>query len=80
MDDHALSNPIVIEFNKFLPDFNSSFILSDIKIFASTAKPIESINAAAPDNVRVTGRILNIATKNVKYITKVTEAIKPGIL
>ena len=34
IDDHALSKPTVIELSKFLPESNSSLILSEIKIFA----------------------------------------------
>ena len=68
------SNPTVIELNEFLPASNSSLIISDIKIFASTAKPIERIKAAAPERVKVTGNTLKIETTNNRY-TKVKEAI-----
>ena len=61
---HSAQNPTVIEFSRFLPASNSSLILSDINIFASTAKPIDSIKAAAPERVKVTGRILKIETTN----------------
>ena len=38
---NALSKPELIAVNKFLPAFNSSFVLSKIKMLASTAIPTD---------------------------------------
>ena len=80
IDGHALLKPIDIEFNKFLPESNSSLILSANNIFASTAKPIDKIKAAAPDKVNVTGIILNMAKTKPTYIIKVKDETTPGTL
>ena len=61
IDGQALENPSLIEENIFLPLLNSSLVLSEIKIFASTATPIDKITAAAPDSVKVIGIILKTA-------------------
>ena len=52
---HALSNPEFIAVNKLLPNLNSSFVLSKIKMLASIAIPIDKIKPAIPVNVNVTG-------------------------
>ena len=57
----ALLKPIFTAIDKVLPVLNSSFNLSNIRIFASTAMPIESIAAAIPLNVKVTDNNLNTA-------------------
>ncbi len=62
IDVHALLNPSSTAPAKLLPAFNSSFVLSKIKMFASTAMPIERINPAMPAKVRVTGINLKIAS------------------
>ena len=46
----ALSKPELIAVNKVLPAFNSSFVLSKIKILASTAIPTERIKLAYLDS------------------------------
>jgi len=58
---HALLNPSSIAPGRLLPTRSSSFILSKIKIFASTAIPTERINPAIPARVKVTGINLNTA-------------------
>ena len=64
----ALSKPELIAVNNVLQAFSSSFVLSKIKILASTAIPTEIINPAIPARVRVTGIALNKA--NILSITK----------
>ena len=64
IEGHALLNPSSIDYAKLFPDFISSFILAKIKIFASTAIPMERINPPMPAKVNVTGINLNI--DNVK--------------
>ena len=66
IDGHALEKPSLIDAKIFLPLLNSSLVLSDIRIFASTATPIESITAAAPDNVNVIGTILKTANNKTE--------------
>ena len=61
IDVNALSKPALIAVNNVLPAFSSSFVLSKIRIFASTAIPILSIKPAMPASVSVTGTILNTA-------------------
>ena len=56
--DHARLNPMLIEENRGRPARISSFILSNIKMFASTAMPMERIAAATPERVNVTGKHL----------------------
>jgi len=46
--------------NKACPSLNSSLVLSKIRTLASTAIPIERINPAIPDKVKVTGINSNI--------------------
>ena len=50
----ARLNPLSIAFLRLLPLLNSSFILSNIIIFASTAMPIESIIPAIPGSDKLT--------------------------
>ena len=63
----ALLNPMFIDDSIVRPVLNSSFILSKINMFASTAIPMDRIAAATPDRVKVIGNILNI----VKTINKI---------
>src|SRR3990167_1506422 len=63
IDGQALDEPSLIACANVLPCLNSSFILAKIKIFASTAIPIDSINPAIPARVKVIGRDLNIASE-----------------
>ncbi len=67
IDGHALEKPKSIAFSCEIPRLISSFILSKIKIFASTATPIESINPAMPARLRVTGIALKSA-RNKKCV------------
>ena len=76
----ALSKPELIAVNNVRPAFNSSFVLSKIKIFASTAIPILRIKPAIPASVNVIGIALNSANKKIPYIINATSAIKPGAL
>ena len=76
---HARLKPMFIEDNNVRPALSSSFIRSNIRIFASTAIPIESIVAATPDNSRVIPINLNIANNRVAYIKRASPAINPGM-
>ena len=57
---NALSKPELIAVNKFRPALNSSFVLSKIKMLASTAIPTDRMKPAIPARVNVTGTILKI--------------------
>ena len=61
MESHARLKPSETADCKFFPFFNSSFILSNIKMLASTAMPTDRINQAMPAAVKVTGMSLNKA-------------------
>ena len=65
IESHARENPSCIESLRDFPLFSSSFILSNIKMFASTAIPIERINPAIPAAVSVTGISLKIAKDKI---------------
>ena len=58
----------------------SSFILSKIKTFASTAIPTVKIIPAMPGKVSVASKIVNIPTNRIKLIIKAMFATKPKIL
>ena len=77
---NALSNPELIAVNNVLPAFNSSFVLSKIKILASTAIPIDKIKPAIPASVKVTENTLNKANNIIPYNNNATSAIAPGAL
>jgi hypothetical protein len=69
IEDQALLNPDSSACLGFLPHLFSSFILSKIKILASTAIPIDKINPAIPARVKVIGGskkkpVLKIASTN----------------
>ena len=55
IDEFALWKPLSIDLINVLPLLNSSLILSNIKIFASTAIPILNIKPEIPGKVKVTG-------------------------
>ena len=59
---HALLKPILMALMSVRPLRNSSLRRSNISTFASTAIPTESIVAATPDSVSVTGSSLKIAS------------------
>src|SRR6056297_1456124 len=61
IEGQALENPSLTDSPKVLLDCNSSFILGKIRILASTAIPIDSINPPIPAKVNVTGINLNKA-------------------
>ena len=52
MESHARLKPSEMADCKFFPFFNSSFILSNIKMLASTAMPTDKINPAMPAAVK----------------------------
>ena len=66
IDVHARLNPSLIESERDLPDRNSSFIRSKIKILASTAIPREMMNPAIPAELNVTGIYLNNANMMIE--------------
>ena len=55
IDELALWKPLSIDLVRVLPLYNSSLILSNIRIFASTAIPMLSISPDIPGKVNVTG-------------------------
>ena len=56
MEGQALLNPSLMARSNFFPARNSSFILANIKILASTAMPMDRMNPAIPGKVRVIGQ------------------------
>ena len=74
---NALSKPALIAVNNVLPCLNSSFVLSKIRIFASTAIPTLSMKPAIPASVSVTPNSLKIANKIIAYKQRAISAIKP---
>jgi hypothetical protein len=72
----ALEKPDSIDVLKVLPAFNSSFILSKIITFASTAIPIVSIIPAMPGSERETLKMLK---SNNSAIIKKIRAILAAI-
>ena len=62
MAGQARLKPMFIDVSSVRPARSSSFIRSNIRMFASTAIPTERMAAARPDSVRVTGKILKIAS------------------
>ena len=71
IESQALLNPNSKACFLDLPHLSSSFILSKIKILASTAIPIERINPAIPGKVRVTGGIKNKPVENIANVKRV---------
>ena len=55
IDELALSKPLSIDLVRVLPSYSSSLILSNIRIFASTAIPILNMRPDIPGKVKVTG-------------------------
>ena len=78
--EKAFLYPSSIEANGVEPLATSSFILSKIKTFASTAIPTVKIIPAIPGNVNVAPNNVNIPTKKNRLASNVTLAIKPNIL
>ncbi len=71
IDNQALLNPFSYALYRSSPDLYSSFALSKIKIFASTAIPIDKIKPATPASViviphGVNVEILNIASETIE--------------
>lgn len=61
IDGQARLNPSSMAEPSGLPRRSSSFVLSKIRTFASTAIPIDRMKPAIPARVSVTGISLNIA-------------------
>ena len=78
IDAHARLNPVSTDAYRFFPFLISSFIRSKIRIFASTAIPIEIMNPAIPADVKVTG--INLKRYNITavYTPSATTAMRPG--
>ena len=76
----ARLKPVSIDAIRVRPDLSSSFMRSKISIFASTAIPIDKMNAANPPSVSVTGHNLSIAKTIIEYITNAKQANTPGSL
>lgn len=79
-ESQALLNPWEIDSETPSLFASSSFILSKIKTFASTAIPSEIINPAIPAAVNVTGINLNKDNTITIYKDKATTANNPGSL
>ena len=77
---HALLNPVSMDAISVLPLRSSSFMRSNINILASTAMPMDSINAANPPRVNVMGHSFSTANTNTEYITNAMHAYRPGNL
>ncbi len=60
MATQALLNPASMPTLRLRPARSSSFNLSNIRTLASTAMPMDRMNPARPDRVRVTGRSLKV--------------------
>jgi len=65
IEGQALLNPSLIARSNFFPARNSSFILANIKILASTAMPTDKINPTIPVKVMVTPSSLKSASVNI---------------
>ena len=68
------------DINLLFSNFISSFILSKINTFASTAIPTVNIIPAIPGKVSVASKIDNIPISNIKFDISATLAIRPNIL
>ena len=64
IDGHARPKPSWIACLVGFPARSSSFVRSKMRMFASTAMPIERMNPAIPAAVRVTGKSMKIASMN----------------
>ena len=62
MEFHARLNPASTAGTTFLPIRSSSLVRSKIKMFASTAMPMERTNPAIPASVSVTGTMRKSAS------------------
>jgi len=77
---NALLKPASIEARKVFSNLNSSFILSKIRILASTAIPIVRIIPAIPGKVKVAFRPAKAPTISTIHTTKAKSAINPNPL
>jgi hypothetical protein len=81
MEDQANRKPDSMAESPFAPWRVSSFALSKIRIFASRAAPIESINPVMPERLMVNpGVSLKIASENMTYRSSEIHAIIPRFL
>ena len=78
--DNAFEKPSSSAKSPLFPDLYSSFILSKIITFASTAIPIERIKPAIPGSVKVILRLLNKLKRILENITKEKTAATPLLL
>jgi hypothetical protein len=78
--DQDFLNHITVESFKFFHSFNSSFILSKIRILASIAIPTESISHAIDARVNTTQSHLIIVKTIAIYISKATADINQANL
>ena len=80
IDGHALRKLSSTDWEKLLPDLNSSLNLEKIKMLASMAIPIERIKPPMPAKVRVTGINLKRDKTKAIYIPRVKADKIPGSL
>jgi hypothetical protein len=78
--ENDFSNPIFTDFLRFSHVLSSSFILSNMRIFASIAIPIDNTSPAIEARVRTTPNCLRIASVITIYINNATAAINPESL
>lgn len=72
---HDFSNPIIVASIRLCFSRTASFIRSKINIFASIARPIESIIPAIDASVSTIPNDLTIAVKIKAYITSAIPAM-----
>ena len=70
---YPISKAYMFDFSVFI----SSFILSKIKTFASTAIPTVKIIPAIPGKVRVASKIVKIPRRRKRLIISAVSAITP---
>ena len=80
IEGQLLLNPSVSETAKLFSSFSSSLIREKIRMFASTAIPIDSIKPPIPARVKVTGISLNKLKIIAIYNIRDNEANNPGSL
>jgi hypothetical protein len=78
--DHDFLNQITVASFKSFHHFNSSLILSKIRILASIAIPIERINQAIEARVKTTHKLFIIDNINAIYINNATADINQANL
>ena len=78
IDGQARRKPSSTAVINFLPERNSSYMRSKIKMLAYTATPTDNTKPAMPGRVSVTGINLNKAKVIVTYNNKAITANTPG--